>query len=207
LTVATVAMIAPSAHASDTALDKYPSLKPVLEQIRIELELTDDQIDEASALITGQIASAKKVVDEIDDFDMDSLIDLLVEARTIRDHFIPELKGVINDKQRKKLQALPTSSNVYISAMSGWLTEATLEKLTDELGLGESQIPGIREDLNDQLAEALELVLGLTKSEAEPKDLIMDVLIDLNMMGQLANRAIEQHLDDDQKKKFEEMQD
>lgn len=205
--MAAIAVAAPSAQSADFNLDDYPSLKPAIEEMRSELQLTDSQFLTAKGLIGEQLDRVSGVVDDLDKFNFDTAVDLLIEARSVRDDFIPELRGILDAEQKEKLRQLPRSHDLYVSAMAGWLTEGRVEKLSSRLGLEPGQIPGVREALFGQFDESIRIVSGLVDFEGDPMDLIMDSLVDLRLTQREANRAIERQLDDAQKAKFEKLID
>jgi hypothetical protein len=186
-------------------LDSRPGLKTMLAEIRDQLELTDGQVTTARGLIEGQIDRARAVVEELDEFTFDSVLDLLVEARSIREEFIPQLRGLLDERQLEKLDALPKSSEIYIQGMVGWIVEERVDKLRDRLGLESEQIDEIREVITDQIRDSVEILEGIDRGEDSSRRDMLDAVMDLRGAQRSANRQIGRLMTDDQKSRFEEL--
>lgn len=195
----------PAAMAGD--LDDKPALKAMLEEMRVQLDLTDGQVATATGLIEDESERAKVVVDELDDVTFDSVLDLLVEARAIREDFLPKLRGILDEKQKKKLKSLPKSDEIYIQAGVAWIADEKVDKLRRRLGLSEGQVPRVREIVTEQVRDSVEIVDGVKGGEGKKRQEVLDVMVDLRGAQRRANRELDGVLDDEQKVKLEQLRE
>jgi hypothetical protein len=117
------------------------ALKPAVEELKQELQLTDEQVARVQEFVIGQIGRVSAAVENFGGISFDSILDLMVEARATRDEFIPAMSSVLTEEQEAKLAKLPKAHEIYVAAVAGWLTEAQLEKLRDRLALEDNQLP------------------------------------------------------------------
>lgn len=176
------------------------TLAPVVEELRATLALTDAQSADVSRLLVQQAGRAASMMEKAGDLSLESVIDLLATARSIKDDFLPQLSAVLTDDQKAKLQALPKSSNIYISAMAGWVAEARLTKLQSVLRLTDAQVPGVRQVLLDQFRTMARAVTGVAGGGlgAASTSAILDVLVDLRAAQRMGRRSLQDLLTPEQ---------
>jgi len=181
------------------------TLTPVIEELRTTLALTDAQSAEVSRLLVERAGRAAAMMDKAGDLSLDSVIDLLVAARSMRDEFLPQLSAVLTEEQKARLQGLPKSSNVYIAAMAGWLAEARLNKLQGVLRLTDAQVPGVRQVLLDQFRTMARAVSGVATGgrTAASTSAILDVIVDLRAAQRMGRRSIQDILTPEQVRSLE----
>lgn len=190
--------------ASAAAAQVPSSLRPALEEMRTELDLSDAQVTEANSLVLDRIARFEAAIDRFGDLNLDSMVDLLAEARSVREEFIPALRGILNDDQRAALAALPKDHQLYVSAMAGWLGEARVRRLRDRVGLSDEQAEQIRTAVTDEYRDGVAIVSGLAGEEGGPgRREMLDALLDLRGVIRQANQHVDQVLDAEQKAALE----
>ena len=190
-------------------LASMPALQSALKQMKAELALSDQQSADAGKLIASRVRRVEVAIDSFGGVNFDSVLDLLVEARSIKDEFVPELKGLLNEEQKAKLGKLPKAHEIYIAAMAGWITEGRVKKLDGRVQLTEAQIPQIRSVLLQQARGAVEIVEGLVVKDEKSLDRasILDTVMDLRMMVRQGERGIEPILSAEQKTALEAYRD
>ncbi len=206
LTIATgLAAFAPAAGAQGGAAVLPATLAPVIEELRTTLALTDAQSADVSRLLVQQAGRATSMMDRAGDLSLETVIDLLATARTIKDDFLPQLSAVLTDEQKVRLQALPKSSNIYAAAMAGWLAEARLNKLQGVLRLTDTQVPGVRQVLLDQFRTMSRAVVGVASggTSAASTSAILDVLVDLRAAQRMSRRSLREMLTPEQVRSLE----
>jgi hypothetical protein len=181
------------------------ALKPAVEELKRELQLTDEQVAQVQKLVTGQIGRVSAAVENFGGISFDSVLDLMVEARATRDEFIPAMRSVLTEEQKAKLAKLPKAHEIYVAAVAGWLTEAQLEKLRDRLALEDGQLPQVRAALLAGFRDAATIVEGLIR-EADDKSMretVLDAVVDLRTVQRTTEREIQRQLSDEQKARLE----
>ncbi len=141
---AAILFVGTASTARSQDLSSLPALAPALAELRSELALTDQQSKDASNVIVGLLGRAKGAVDRFGGLSFESVLDLLVEARSIREEYGSRIAGLLTEEQKAKLEKLPKRHELYLSAMAGWLTEAQLGKLKERVGLKDEQLPHVR---------------------------------------------------------------
>jgi hypothetical protein len=183
-------------------LESIPSLAPALQQMKTELGLSDAQVNQAEGLLADQYGRVKAVVDEFGGVSFDSVVDVLAEARSVRDDFIPKLNGVLSEEQRAKLGSLPKAHEIYIAAAGGWLTEAYLDKLGRKVGLSREQLADLRSVTLEHFRDAVSIVEGVIEGGGAKKA-VLDAVVDLRGVQRQTRRDVEKRLTDEQKGKLE----
>jgi Spy/CpxP family protein refolding chaperone len=205
--VAGLAILVPVARAQNPgAAGVLPAtLAPVIEELRTTLALTDAQSADVSRLLVQQAGRATSIMDRARNLNLEAVIDLLVTARAIRDEFLPQLSAVLTEEQKARLQALPRSSSVYVSAMAGWLAEARLNTLQGVLRLNDTQVPGVRQVLLDQFRTMTRALMGVAGggAGATSTSAILDVLVDLRAAQRMSRRSIQEILTPEQVRSLE----
>lgn len=182
------------------------ALRPALDQMKTQLSLDDDQVTRAEGLIGGQVVRIEDAVERFGDVSFDSVLDLMVEVRSVKNDFIPELKGLLNDNQKAKLGQLPKSHEMWVSAMAGWLTEGRLKKLAKRLSLSDAQLPEVREVLLEQGRDAFSIVVGVIAGGDVKKD-ILNAVVDLKGVVRQGERDVKKILTPEQRAAFEAVRD
>ena len=72
-----------------TDLTSMPALQSALKQMKAELALSDQQSKDAGKLIASRVRRVEVAIDSFGGVNFDSVLDLLVEARSIKDEFVP----------------------------------------------------------------------------------------------------------------------
>ena len=183
--------------------DKVEALEPVLDQVRSELDLTDEQVGRLEGVLGDQVDRARVAVDGFGGLSFDSVVDLLAEARDMKKDLEKELGGFLSDEQKAKLKGLPASKQIYREAIAVAITEARLGKLEKELELTADQRGPAREALLDGIREATDIVEGVVDKEKGSKRSVMDALLDLRATERSTNRRLERVLTDEQKERLE----
>jgi hypothetical protein len=116
-------------------LSATPALAEAAQKIRNELALTPEQEARARALMTERLGKAEQTVDSFGDVSLDSVIDLLSEARAIRKEFIPRITALLTPEQKARLAKLPKSEDLWSNVTSAWMAEARLKKLAARIRL------------------------------------------------------------------------
>lgn len=191
-----------TAGARAAELASSPALQPALTQLKAELALTDQQSAQAARLIGSRVSRIEAAVESFGDVSFDSVVDILVEARSVKDEFIPELQGLLTAEQKAKLGQLPKNHDVYVSAMAGWITEGRLKKLSLKVRLTDAQIPQVRAVLLDQARDAVTIVEGLASGDGGKKK-ILDAVVDLRGVVRQGERKIQPLLSAEQKTALE----
>jgi hypothetical protein len=204
-TVMGLGFFAPTARAQGGAAMLPATLAPVIEELRTTLALTDAQSADVSRLLVQQAGRATSMMDRAGDLSLETVIDLLATVRGIRDDFLPQLSAVLTAEQKARLQALPQSSNIYVSAMAGWLAEARLNKLQGVLRLTDTQVPGVRQVLLDQFRTMTRAVSGVVSGggSAMSTSVVLDVLVDLRAAQRMSRRSIQEMLTPEQVRSLE----
>jgi hypothetical protein len=204
-TVMGLGFFAPTARAQGGAAMLPATLTPVIEELRTTLALTDAQSADVSRLLVQQAGRATSMMDRAGDLSLETVIDLLATVRGIRDDFLPQLSAVLTAEQKARLQALPQSSNIYVSAMAGWLAEARLNKLQGVLRLTDTQVPGVRQVLLDQFRTMTRAVSGVVSGggSAMSTSVVLDVLVDLRAAQRMSRRSIQEMLTPEQVRSLE----
>jgi hypothetical protein len=194
-----------SSSASSQDLSKLPALAPALAELRSELSLTDAQSAEATKILVELLSGAKGAVDRFGGLDFDSLLDLLVEARSMRQEYVPRLTGLLTEEQKGKLAKLPKNHGIYTSAMAGWLAEAQLGKLKERAGLTDEQLPKLRAVLLGQFQEVVAIAEGLVRREdgESMKDEILGAVLVLRGIQRKGRRDVDALLTADQRVRIE----
>jgi hypothetical protein len=193
--------------ASSQNLSSLPALAPALAELRSELALTEAQSADASNILVELMGRAKAAVDEFGGLSFESMLDLLVEARSIRNDYGPRIMNFLTEEQKQKLEKLPRRHEIYTSAMSGWLAEAQLERLKERAGLTEEQLPQVRSILVNQFQDAVGIVEGLVKKEdfESMKDEILGVILDLRSIQRQGRRGVDKLLTEEQRVRIEKL--
>jgi hypothetical protein len=210
LVVAGAALLGLTAAGQASAqLSGLPALEPAVDELKAELDLTDRQVEDAKSLVTAEMVRVTAAVESFGGITFDSVLDLLVEARATRDELIPALRRILTHDQIERLAKLPKAHEVYLAAMSGWLTEAQLAKLRDRLGLTEAQIPAIRSVLLGQYREAVRIAEGFVRraDDKSMQETVLDAVVDLRTIQRTTERGIERELSDEQKASFQSYRD
>jgi len=105
-------------------LSATPALAEAEQKIRTELALTPEQEARARTLITERLGKAEQIVDSFGDVSLDSVIDLLSEARAIKKEFIPQITSLLTPEQKARLAKLPKSEDLWTNVTSAWMAEA-----------------------------------------------------------------------------------
>lgn len=176
------------------------ALVPALEQMKTELALTDEQTSQAGRLMVERLARAAGAVESFGGISFDSVLDLLVEARSFRDEFIPELTALLTGEQKAKLAALPKAHKVYTAAMAGWFAQARVDKMRTRINLTDAQVPDVQAALLDEFRDAIGIVEGFVSKDSEKstKSAILDLVVDLRAVQRQGQRRIERLLTTEQ---------
>jgi hypothetical protein len=187
-------------------LSHLPALAPALNELKTELALTNEQSSEAATVIVDLLGSAQGVLDGMDGLNFDSILDLLVEVRSMKEEFGPRLGAVLTEEQREKLAELPKRHQIYSAAVSGWLTEALAGKLNKRVELTDQQLPQVRSLLLERFQEVAGIVEGLVKKDEDEnaKDTILGAILDLRSIQRQTRRDVAKLLNDDQRARLEE---
>jgi hypothetical protein len=183
-------------------LESIPSLAPALQQMKTELGLSDRQVGQVEELLVDRYGRVKAAVDEFGGVSFDSVVDVLAEARSVRDEFIPSLKAVLSDEQRAKLGSLPKAHEIYVAAAGGWLTEAYLDKLSRKVGLSQEQLTDLRSVTLEHFRDAVSIVEGVIENGGAKK-VVLDAVVDLRGVQRQTQRDVEKRLTDEQTAKLE----
>jgi hypothetical protein len=181
------------------------ALKPAVEELKQELQLTDEQVARVQEFVIGQIGRVSAAVENFGGISFDSILDLMVEARATRDEFIPAMSSVLTEEQEAKLAKLPKAHEIYVAAVAGWLTEAQLEKLRDRLALEDNQLPQVRAALLAGFRDASTIVEGLMREadDHSMREIVLDAVLDLRTAQRTAEREIQRLLSDEQRARLE----
>jgi len=182
-------------------LQATPALQPALAEMKSQLNLSDAQAGQVAGLLADRYARLKTFVDEFGGVSFDSVVDVLVEARSLRDDFVPALQGVLTDEQRAKLAQLPKAHELYVAAAGGWLTEAYLDKLGRRVGLTGEQLGELRPVTLEHFRDAVSIVEGLVAGGE--KKAILDAVVDLRGVQRQTRRDVEKRLTAEQKAKLD----
>ena len=182
-------------------LQATPALQPALTEMKRHLDLSDDQVGQVEGLLAERYGRIKAFVDEFGGVSFDSVVDVLVEARSVRDEFVPALKGVLNDEQRARLGQLPKEHEVYVAAVGGWLAEAYLDKVGRRVDLSGEQVGELRPVILDRFRDAVSIVEGLVGDGG--KKAILDAVVDLRGVQRQTRRDVEKRLNAEQRAKLE----
>jgi len=183
-------------------LSATPALAEAEQKIRTELALTPDQEARARALITDRLGKAEQIVDSFGDVSLDSVIDLLSEARAIKKEFIPQITALLTPEQKARLAKLPKSEDLWTNVASAWMAEARLKKLAARLRLTPAQVPQVRDALVGQFHDAADIIDGLFRTpNGQPpgKQAILDALLDLRSAIRAGQRKIDRLLTSEQR--------
>jgi hypothetical protein len=198
-------LIAIGPVGAQQTLASAPALKPAVEELKSELALTDQQVQEAENILVGFVARAKTAVNNFGGITFESIVDLLSEAQAIREEFIPRITSLLDESQVQKLKTLPKAHELYVSAMAGWLTEAQLEKLKERVGLTEGQIPETRALLLGQFEDAVGIVEGFVNRDGAKlaKSEVMQAVLDLRSVQRQTRRKLRSTLTEEQKTRLD----
>ncbi len=183
-------------------LSATPALAEAELKIRTELALTPEQEVRARALITERLKKAEQVVDTFGDVSLDSLIDLLSEARDIKREFIPQITALLTPEQKARLAKLPRSEDLWTNVGSAWMAEARLKKLAERIRLTPAQVPPVRDALLGQFHDAADIIDGLfrtTNGRPPGKQAIIDAVLDVRSAIRAGQRKIDRLLTPEQR--------
>jgi Spy/CpxP family protein refolding chaperone len=183
-------------------LSATPALAEAEQKIRTELALTPDQEARARALITERLGKAEQIVESFGDVSLDSVIDLLSEARAIKKEFIPQITSLLTPEQRARLAKLPKSEDLWTNVTSAWMAEARLKKLAARIRLTPAQVPEVRAALLGQFHDAADIIDGLfrtTNGQPPGKQAVMDAVLDLRSAIRAGQRRIDRLLTPEQR--------
>ena len=208
--VVLVAMtVVPSPAAGQAApadLTATPALADAAQKIRTELALTSEQQTKARAILVDRLNRAEAVVDSFGDISLDSVIDLLSEARSIQKDFIPQLNAMLTPEQKTKLANMSKDRQLWGDVTSAWMAEARLKKLASKVQLTNSQIPQVRDALVSQFRDAAAIVDGLfhaTSAEQPGRKAMLDAVLDLRSAIRSGQRKIDRLLTSEQRAALE----
>src|SRR5262245_32698058 len=204
--VVLVAMaVVPSAAAGQAApadLTATPALADAAQKIRTELALTSEQQSKAQAILVDRLTRAEAVVDSFGDISLDSVIDLLSEARSMQKEFIPQLNALLTPEQRTKLANMSKSRDLWGDLTSAWMAEARLKKLASRVTLTGEQVPQVRDALLSQFRDATAIIHGLfrpTTGQQPSKQAMFDAVLDLRAAIRAGQRKIDRLLTPEQR--------
>ncbi len=191
--LAVVALMVPVAAGASTE----EAILTTLAETADQLSLRDDQRDDARRIIGEEFARTSEVIDAIsDDLSFESVVDLLAEAKNIRESFVPSIQGILDDSQKERLERLPHDDSFYIGMAARMITDSRVEKLAEKVGLAEGQIPEVRRALDSGFRDALEVVYGLAHDGEDSG--AMDILVDLRGIQRGVKRDLGKVLDEGQ---------
>lgn len=191
-----------AAQSAPADLSATPALAEAEQKIRTALALTPEQDARARALLVERLRSAEQVVDSFGDVSLDSVIDLLSEARAIKREFIPQITALLTPEQKARLAKLPKSEDLWTNVTSAWMAEARLKKLAERIHLTPAQVPQVREALLGQFHDCAGIIDGLLRQPNghEPaKQAVMDALLDIRAAIRTGQRKIDKLLTPEQR--------
>jgi len=174
-----------------------PALAEAEQKIRTELALTPEQEARARALFTERLKKAEQTVNSFGDISLDSVIDLLSEARDIKKEFIPRITALLTPEQKARLAKLPKSEELWTNVTSAWMAEARLKKLDERIRLTPAQVPTVRDALLVQFHDAADIIDGLfrtTNGRPPGKQAIIDAVLDVRSAIRAGQRKIDRLL-------------
>ena len=197
--LALVALMTPAFTLASTEEAVLATLAETADQ----LALRDDQKAEARRVIGDEFARTSDVIDAIsDDLSFESVVDLLAEAKNIRESFVPSIQGILDEDQKERLDRLPHDDSFYIGMAARMITDSRIKKLSEKVGLSETQIPEARRALDSGFRDALEVVYGLAHDGGEDAG-AMDILVDLRGIQRGVKRDLGRVLDEGQMAKLD----
>jgi hypothetical protein len=173
------------------------SVRPVLveaaEKIRTELGLTDAQARELRLLMVERLMRAAAVAASFGHVTFDSVIDLLIEARSIKKEFIPQLNALLTPQQKAKLANLPRQRELWSTVAAASMAEARLKSLDARVNLTPDQVPAVRTQLLAEFHDAADIVNELLRADNGQRPATGAVL-DLRAAVRAGTRKVEQML-------------
>jgi Spy/CpxP family protein refolding chaperone len=207
-TVATLFVLPPTVQAQ--ALRHESVARPVLvettEEIRTELGLTDAQAGELRLLILDRLMRAEAVAVSFGHVTFDSIIDLLIEARSIKTDFIPQLNALLTPQQKAKLAKLPRQRQLWSTVAAAWMAEARLKSLDARVNLTPDQVPAVRSQLLAEFHDAAAIVNELLRADNGQRPAtgaVLDAVLDLRAAVRAGTRKVEQMLTPEQRAALE----
>jgi Spy/CpxP family protein refolding chaperone len=196
-------------QAATPAVSANPTLAEAVQKVRTELALTDEQAAKVRTLIAERVPRAEAAVEAFGDISLDSILDLLHEARSIKDEFVPELTAVLTPEQKTKLANLPRDSQMWLDVGAAWMTEARVKKLVSRVKLTDAQVPQIRDLYQSQFKDAADSIAALVRggdAESRKKE-ILDAVLDLRASIRAGQRKVDRLLTPEQHKALEAYKD
>lgn len=183
------------------AVDPSDSLQGTVDEVANYLQMTDAQRSELASLFSGEAANVREVVDAIqDDLGFDAVLDLLTEAKSIREDFIPALQGLLDDEQRARLDRLPHDDSFYISTVTRLVTDARVARFREKLDLTDAQVPEVRSVLEGGFQDALSIVAGLGRKDVKISgSVVLDIVTDLRGTQRMMDRGVRKVLTEEQR--------
>jgi hypothetical protein len=203
LIVLVAVLAAAGSSRAESRLQSLPALEPAVAEMKAQLGLSDAQMSQVEGLVVDRYEQVRAVVEEFGGgVSLDSVVDVLAEARSVRDDFVPALKGALTEEQRGRLAALPKAHEIYVAVGCGWLTEAYLDKLGRKVGLSAEQVADLRPVALGHFRDAVSIVEGVVAGGGAKKAML-DAVVDLRGVQRQIQRDVQRRLTDEQKARLE----
>ncbi len=184
-------------------------VKPVAEaaaEVKTELGLTDAQAREFQVLIVERLVRAQAVATSFGHVSIDSVIDLLTEARSIKTEFIPKLNALLTPRQKATLAHLPRQRQLWSRMAAAWMAETRLHSLDARVNLTPDQVPAVRTQLLAEFHDAADIVDELLRADNGQRPAtgaVLDAVLDLRAAVRAGTRKVEQILTPEQRAALE----
>jgi Spy/CpxP family protein refolding chaperone len=209
IALATVFLLPPriqaqASHPQESVV--RPVLVEAADEIRTELGLTDAQAREFRFLIVERAIRAEAVAASFGHVTFDSVIDLLAEARSIKQEFIPQLNALLTPQQRARLANLPRQRQLWSTVAAASMAEARLKSLDARVNLTPDQVPAVRTQLLAEFHDAADIVDELLRADNGRRPAagaVLDAVLDLRAAVRAGTRKVEQMLTPEQRAALE----
>ncbi len=139
--IALVTISAGVRATEETAFSADEASKAALAELRVRLELTDDQAERFGPLLHGQIKAMRELFDGYSGQGAHSLPSLMTEFEERREKFRVQVEPILNDAQMLKFVEIRKEVD---SAMRDTICGYRIEQVTEAIALNDDQVAALK---------------------------------------------------------------